>query len=330
MFANWSDPEKALWLGAINVIPQFIIAYVNMEILIPRFFIKKEYITYFIFVLLCFVLLYFAFNYVLTDFFPQNSINTQGHRFGSSGQQMHVHRFLSPYYFRLIFHFTQTVAIFFLSSAYKMSQVAIIREKEATALKNENLQSELKFLKSQINPHFLFNALNNIYTLAVIQSKSAPEMILKLSEMLRYIIYDCNEEKVPLSKEINYIKNYIDLQKLKDDGMVNIKVDIDQVNENLRIAPMLLIPFIENSFKHSNIEDSKKGWIRIHLETPDEKHLNFQIENSIPQKEFTKDKIGGVGLDNVKRRLNLLYPNKHELNITEEIDKFSVNLYILV
>lgn len=225
----------------------------------------------------------------------------------------------------MIYSFTQTFAIFFLSSAFKTSQLALKREKEAADLKSENLNSELKFLKSQINPHFLFNALNNIYALAVMRSDKTPENILKLSDMLRYIIYDCNADLVPLQKELSYIKNYIDLQKLKDDQITAIEVDFESVDPNCMIAPMIFIPFIENSFKHSRIEDVKNGWIKLKIYN-DEDRLYFIARNSISKDAYSKDAVGGVGLDNVKRRLELIYKNHHDLKIEESEEEFSVTL----
>ena len=185
----------------------------------------------------------------------------------------------------------------------------------------------MKFLKSQINPHFLFNALNNIYTLSVLKSDDAPEHLLKLSGMLRYMLYDCNAERVLLSKEIEYLKNYIDLYKLKDSRGLNIRVDLDESRPGLVVAPLLFIPFIENAFKHSQIEDLDKGWIEIGLQTRDT-GIDFKVSNSVPDRNFTKDASGGIGLSNVQRQLELLYPEKHELHISNRPTQFDVSLKI--
>jgi len=217
------------------------------------------------------------------------------------------------------------LAIYFLSTAFKTSQIAFKREKEASELKSENLNSELKFLRSQINPHFLFNALNNIYSLSVIKSEKTPDNILKLSDMLRYIIYDCNADRVPLDKEMSYIQNYVDLQKLKDDKITNIDINFEKAKGNTMIAPMIFIPFIENSFKHSKIEDVDQGFITIKIEN-DENKLKFLVENSLPAQQYAKDKVGGVGLENVKRRLQLLYPGTHNLSIQTADGIFRVGL----
>jgi len=154
-------------------------------------------------------------------------------------------------------------------------------------------------------------------------------MILKLSEILRYLLYDCNQDRVALGKEIAYIRNYIELQKLKDQESQNIEADFAGVDETLMIAPMLFIPYIENSFKHSKFEDLEKGWIRISMEQ-EHPQLVFRVSNSLPQTPFPKDKQSGIGLDNVRRRLDLLYPNRHELNISSTDSEFSVVLKILL
>ncbi len=329
VFTGREIPERAWRIGLIHILPQMVIAYTNMEWLIPRYFIKRQYYKYALGALACFVALYGYYEWInpfLTNHFvPPSAEETQWFRH-MGNLPMERRRWGGGMRFRLTFNFTQTFAIFFLSTAYKVFQIAQKREKEAAILKSENLQSELKFLKSQINPHFLFNALNNIYTLSILKSDKAPEMILKLSEMLRYIIYDCNEEVVLLGKELNYIRNYIALQKLKDEN-INVDLNLGKNNTELRIAPMILMPFIENSFKHSKIEDTKKGWIKIDMVTEDN-ILQITIGNSLPGRKYTKDKFGGVGLENVKRRLELTYPNKHELNISSDEKSFTVKLNI--
>jgi hypothetical protein len=336
VFAGREDFDRALLISAIQIVPQIAIAYINMELLIPMFFIKKRYAQYVGLVLLCFLGLYLFYEFVLPWIF-HNIIQqpppppSEGGRWMRRGNPRGPG---DPFFnsfrkMRLIYSFTQTLAIFFLSTAFKTSQLALKREKEAADLKSENLNSELKFLKSQINPHFLFNALNNIYALSIVNSEKTPDNILKLSDMLRYIIYDCNADLVPMEKEMNYIKNYIDLQKLKDDQITAIEVDFEKADPNCMIAPMIFIPFIENSFKHSKIEDIEHGWVKLEIMNK-AGNLHFTIQNSIPKQEFTKDKRGGVGLENVKRRLELIYQNNYKLNIDQDKDVFSVHLVILL
>ncbi len=329
IFSGREDMGWALKFGFIIILPQMIIAYINMELLIPNFLIAKKYWVYIGFVLLCFAGLYFYDEWVTSlnlYMQPQAFRGGPGIRFGKPFQPPHFNP--RYHYMRLFFHFSQTIAIFFLSTAYKTARIALQREKEAALLKSENLQSELKFLKSQINPHFLFNALNNIYTLSMIKSEKTPEMILKLSDMLRYILYDCQEERVSLQKEIDYIRNYVDLQKLKDEQYDNIEVDIS-ADGHLKVAPMLLIPFIENAFKHGNVLLSGDGWMKVYLSTSPGR-LRFSVENSIPGREYTKDSAGGIGLENVKKRLDMLYKDAYELRMAQNDRVFRVDLNILL
>lgn len=231
---------------------------------------------------------------------------------------------------RWFIRFFQIAFIVFLSTIYSISLLVTRKDKEALALESEKFSSELKFLKSQINPHFLFNALNNIYTLSIIKSEKTPDVVMRLSEMLKYIIYETeSRDHVPLQKEIAYIENFIAVFKLKDSRISkNVTFNYD-VPEELSIAPMLLIPFIENAFKHSKIEDTEKGWIDIDLSYANSE-LVFSVKNSIPPARFEKDKIGGIGVTNVKRRLELIYPEKHELIVGEEENIHSVLMKILI
>lgn len=225
---------------------------------------------------------------------------------------------------------TPLVIAFLGSTLVEITRFANIKEKEAIHSEKEKLGTELKFLKSQVNPHFLFNALNNIYSLAVVQAPQTPESVMQLSEILRYMVYDSNEEKVPLKNEINYIENFVDLKLLKDSRGMDVELDLDKTSSNLTIAPLLLIPFVENAFKHSKIENLKNGYIRIKLKVED-REIEFQVINSIPENVFTKDEVGGVGLENTQKRLELLYPdNQHELNIQQTSDRFEVFLKITV
>lgn len=217
--------------------------------------------------------------------------------------------------------------MFFLSTFF----VYIIRDRELQQKKpdltNQNLEFEMKFLKSQINPHFLFNALNNVYALSVIKAENTPEMILKLSEMLRFTLYDSESQKVKVERELSYISNYIDFQRLKMDTEPNLTVSMDQCNRELMIEPMLLIPFVENSFKHSHIENTKRGWIKLKIHSLGSM-LFFNISNSIMPTMTNRDLPGGIGLENVRKRLELLYPGRFELKIESTTNEHRVQLMI--
>lgn len=202
------------------------------------------------------------------------------------------------------------------------------KEEEAILIKSENLETELKLLKSQINPHFLFNALNNIYALSAINTEKTQESISYLSNMLRYVLYECDHKLVPLEKEILYIENYIKLFSLKSSKKYPIKFISNISNYKADVAPMLFIPFVENAFKHSNVERGLGSFIDIEVKATDENNVNFTVKNSMPKQSIVKDTLGGIGLLNVKKRLSILYPEKHKLDIYQDDDIYSVKLTI--
>ncbi len=201
-------------------------------------------------------------------------------------------------------------------------------QRERKELETQTMQSELRFLKSQINPHFLFNTLNNLYALTLKKSDKAPEIVIKLSEMMRYMLYECNEKRVPLYKEINYLKNYMDLERLRQAKNVDIAFEVAGPVSNQQIAPLLFIPFIENSFKHGLSNHLDQGFVNISLSVEPER-IHLYIENSKPSlpNQFHK-RSGGIGLVNVRRRLDLLYPERYELDIEDSPTIYGVNLEI--
>ncbi|QDO94961.1 GHKL domain-containing protein [Formosa sediminum] len=223
---------------------------------------------------------------------------------------------------------TQSLLIVLSYILATVIEVIYYNQKNEEALiksKAQTLNTELKLLKSQINPHFLFNALNNIYALSGIDTEKTQKSISYLSDMLRYVLYECEQPLVSLQKEMDYIDNYIKLFRLKSSKTYPIKTEFNVSNPNIMLSPMLLIPFVENAFKHSNIEKIKDTFITIYIETTAQSIL-FKIENSIPEAPVNKDELGGIGLENVKKRLAIIYPNTHELKITTVNNTFSVSL----
>lgn len=202
----------------------------------------------------------------------------------------------------------------FISTALKFAGDWFQNEKVRKNLENEKLSAELAFLKSQINPHFLFNSLNNIYSLAYQRSEKTPAAILKLSEIMRYMLQDSNEPTVPLEREMRYLQNYIELQKLrfKDGAFVNFSYS--GVNEDMQIIPLILIAFVENCFKHGIVTEEASP-LDIKLQVQASK-LTFEARNK--KNLQNKDVLGGIGLSNVKRRLELAYAGRYELTIENE------------
>lgn len=195
-------------------------------------------------------------------------------------------------------------------------------------LKTQKLEAELRFLKAQVNPHFLFNALNNIYSLSFNESKQAPEMILRLSDMMSYMLYEGRSDQVSLKSEINYLQNYISLQQLKKEGEMRISFLVDPSLPNVQVYPLLFIPFFENAFKHGNLENTDSGWLQASIKYEDHQ-LKLQVRNSCREQQSDRPSTeGGVGLTNIHQRLALLYPNRYSLQMSREDDVFSVQLKI--
>lgn len=240
-----------------------------------------------------------------------------------------------PYYrMRLVesqpFLFIGAVVITLFSTLLKVFTDWWRYQREKQQLLTQTMQSELRFLKSQINPHFLFNTLNNLYALTLKKSDKAPEIVLKLSEIMRYMLYECNEKRVLLSKEIHYIHNYLDLERLRQTGTADIRFSTEGVISDQMVAPLMFVPFLENSFKHGlNHHVQGGGFVRMRLSVAGD-DLEFFIENSKAEHAPRQDhpRSGGIGLANVRQRLKLLYPDQHELTVQDEPHRFAVTLHL--
>jgi LytS/YehU family sensor histidine kinase len=213
-------------------------------------------------------------------------------------------------------------------SGFKFAWDAISSQSEVEKLRTSAQENELQFLKSQINPHFLFNNLNNLYSYAIDNSPKTPAIILELSSVLRYMLYDCKEKYVPLSKEIEHLKNYTQLSELQIEnrGTVDFKTGI--TGSGYRIAPLILTVFVENAFKHSTASQSEDIFISVDITVSENGLLEFKCANSFRRETNTDDLSHGIGLQNVKKRLRLIYPRAHNLTIYETDTSYSVKLSI--
>lgn len=191
-------------------------------------------------------------------------------------------------------------------------------------LANEKLIAELNFLKAQINPHFLFNTLNNLYYLAYSKSEHTTEVIAKLSQMMRYMIYDSNHPKVLLNKEIEYMQSYISLERLRLNNQIPIDFEIHGNTENVRITPLIFITFLENAFKHGVSNNNPKAWVNLSIHVTG-KECVYLVKNSKDNGNGKNDK-SGIGLQNVKRRLELSYPGQYQLTVDDKPETYSVQL----
>lgn len=297
--------------------------YFNLYFLIPKFLEKGRYVTYIILLLLtigcsaaCIVTGYY-FNALVSDKTFQELWGVE------PGNFMHFFK---------INALPSTVASMTLAMSIKLTKNWINAKRREQLLEKEKLETELKFLRSQFNPHFLFNTINSIFVLIHKNQTMASEALAKFSDLLRYQLYECNEHKIPLRQEITYLENFIELQKLRQDSNnLELTVQLDEQNTpDLSIAPFVLIPFIENAFKHVSQWNNQSSWISINLRY-DHDQLYFSIANSISaQKVNSREFIQyrGIGLKNVQRRLDLLYPEEHKLNIGQGEGQFQVSLQL--
>ena len=219
--------------------------------------------------------------------------------------------------------FVVTIGVTYRFFADNLKEKEIIKEAE-----NERLKSELSFLRSQISPHFMFNVLNSVVSLSRRKPEMVEPVVIKLSELMRYMIYETTDSKVPLQKEALYLESYIELQKIRFGNDIQINYQVEQIDSACSIEPMLLIPFVENAFKHG-VGMIENPSIDILLKYENNKII-FTVQNKVNplSKLEKKDESSGIGLANVRRRLELLHPNNYSLNIQEKEDSYQVHLEI--
>jgi sensor histidine kinase YesM len=229
---------------------------------------------------------------------------------------------------RFIYQIVDLLYIVSFVVAIKLVQEYARQKRENTILAEEKVKSELQMLKNQLQPHFLFNNLNNIYSLVISNDSQAGGAILQLSDILSYMLYECYAEKVAIDKEIQLIKNYIELEKVRYGQRLDLSMTVEGDHFSKGISPLLLIPFVENAFKHGVAKTAEKSWIRIHLDVS-EHELSLMVENNYPtiEKEGMPMLKSGIGIENLKKRLDILYPNHHAMSIHEN-GTYLVNLKI--
>lgn len=214
-----------------------------------------------------------------------------------------------------------------LFAMFKYYKSWIDSQKRAEEAEHNRLATELQLLKDQLNPHFLFNTFNNLYVLALQKSDKTPAVISKMSDLFHYILYECNAIEVPISKEIKLIEDYIELEKLRYSDRLSMSIEKEIDSAGCLIPPMLLYTFVENCFKHGCSPDPENPWIKLVVKVNTEK-VEFEAHNSIPRSTSKKLQEEGVGLKNIRRRLELIYLHHHLLEIIQEKDRFIVRLFI--
>jgi two-component system LytT family sensor kinase len=285
------------------------ISYLNSYWLMPAYLLKRKYLIYFVLVsalIITYIVIQSVYDYYLF-----------GYILGAKNQNL---------YTAILFNSLNTVWYLILSVALKLSIDWYEQNQTLQKTKIEKLQAEINYLRAQVNPHFLFNVLNSLYSLTIKKSDLAPDVVLKLSEMMEYMLYESDETFVSLEKELAYLQNYLELEKMRQGNHAEIILNIKGDAEGKQIAPFMLLPLVENAFKHGVSKIVDKAWLHINIEIrPNE--LFFTIENS--RLNFHKpEKHNGIGLSNLKQRLELLYPDRHSLEITEGDNKFKLRLLI--
>jgi two-component system, LytTR family, sensor kinase len=302
--------ERFMMMGWFQQLLMAAYFYYNFSWLIPRFLLRKQIWPYFLMLLLGLLAI--------------SGINVL-FALATSGLIEHHHPF--NFWRTAFFPFYPAVMAFALSSSVRITMEWFKNERQKKEMEAEKLSSELAFLKSQVNPHFLFNILNNICSLARKKSDETENAIIKLSQIMRYMLQDSKDEKVSLEKEMEYLQSYIELQRLRLPDAVKIDFTTEGRPELFSIEPLLLIPFVENAFKHGvSYQDSSE--IRIRLLCRGQM-LYFSVENHIAKHQGGAIEQGsGIGLKNVMRRLELLYPGRHQLRIDDDGNQYKVELEI--
>lgn len=289
----------------ISCLCWIVIFYVNAYVLIPRYIFRKKYSAYIAFQLLILAVLFLGNWFVFQLLLESHSFSWRGF---------------------LLFNTFPYLFIITASTAYQMLRYNLQVQKQAKEKETENLKTELSFLRSQISPHFMFNVLNNMVSLARKKSDLLEPSLIKLSSLMRYMLYETDERKVSLEREVEYLQSYIDLQLQRFGKNVEVRVCLQPVTDSYTIEPMLLIPFVENAFKHGT--GTADAAIHIKLSVTDG-ILQLMVQNKhMDIANNTKDDTSGIGLTNVKRRLNLLYHNHHSLLIDQHDGWFTISLQL--
>jgi len=303
------NPSSLLYSTIILMIAAGV-SYWTVYFLIPRYLMKGRYglfLAYLAFTIIISLDLEIFTTMLFIVFLERFEVKTFFH------DSREIYSLLSGTYF-----------IVFLSVAIKLSEFWYKEQSRKQVAVKEKVEAELKLLKSQIHPHFLFNTLNNIYSLALQKSDKAPDAVLRLSELLDYLIYHGENEIVSLKKETDLIRNYIDLESLRYGERLEVDFQISGNPEHIQIAPLLLIPLVENSFKHGISKSRDSQRLKINLVITG-KNIEFYIENTMPSTK-QKESEGGIGLVNLRARLDLLYADRHSLEIRQKATLYSARL----
>jgi two-component system, LytTR family, sensor histidine kinase AlgZ len=302
---------RLLIFSVVQLSFAMLVAYLNYFIFLPRFLKHQKVWRYFLEFVIPFVVLI--------------TLRIHLQRYMADEYTHHERYFYSTFYIVQLSFDTLLITIFVGMLRFAVGWFEL--ESKRKQMENDKLANELKFLKAQINPHFLFNTLNNLYYLAYSHSANTTEVIAKLSQMMRYMIYDSNYPKVALNKEIEYMQNYISLERLRLNNEVPIDFTIEGSTENILVTPLIFITFLENAFKHGVSANTSGSWVRIRFQVTGNEIIytveNTKLKNTSPEKEKS-----GFGLQNLLRRLELSYPGSYHLETNDLPDRYFVQLHL--
>jgi len=306
--------REALIIELVRLPTSLLVVYFNYFVLFPKLLNGNRYVQYVLYSLLT----------LCIGGFIQRLINYEVLSFLLPGMKdlgkWQFYKFLKAFSFLAL----PLITCIGISVVWRYARL----QERTQRLEKEKLQSELKYLKSQINPHFLFNTLNTIYGLALENSRKTAQLILELSDFLNFSLYESSKEKIPLQKEIDLINNFVSLEESRFRDRVKVHMEIENKNlDKAYIPPLILVPFVENAFKHSLKEETKVASITIHLKVTNN-HLIFEVQNSKPEITESLKVNSGVGLENICKRLSILYKDNHELQINNHARMYSVILKI--
>lgn len=310
---DYATPQLAIQVTLIKVADLALLIYFTSFVLVPHLLYKKRYLLFAIaFIGLVFLSSILKMNILGRMLSNQLLINWQ------DDFKARLYDNILPHFFLVIAGVAVKLAFDYGRLQRRMAQTA-----------REKAETELNFLKSQINPHFVFNSLNAIYFLIQKENAEARAALHKFSEMLRYQLYEMNDERIPVEKEIRYLQDYMDLQQLRRDEQYEVQFSCTPAVQHFSIEPLLLIPFVENAFKHISHFTGKKNMVKTSLDYSGD-WFHFHVENTTDPGPAVKEQPGGIGLANVKRRLELLYPGNHELTISHSGGVYAVHLKLRI
>lgn len=307
----------------IYLIVHIFFAYSLMYFVIPKLLLKQKYWLTGIFVSVIIVT-----TAVVSALLTKYAITPlRISVWGSAYQYTSVKVYNDDFYKSLLAGLRGGLTIGGMAAAIKLMKHWYIEEQRNLQLQKENIESQLQLLKAQVHPHFLFNTLNNIYSYTQKTSPIAAKMVSGLSDMLRFILYEANQSFVPLSKELRMVQDYINLEQIRYGNKLEIHINLPEETYNLHIAPLLLLPLVENCFKHGASNILENPWINLDI-TLTQNKMQMKLINGKPTTPKDNTKNHGIGISNVEKRLMLLYPHKHEFMVTNDIDVFIVNLKV--